>query len=145
MTEPSAKDKFVPIQMADKEPCCIPDTRAGPAPPMPSHSVDTQSRREKTTVETSHASTLHDLIAAINKELGPRIGLAEASSEKVDHLQQLMRSYVSNSAEWEPYAHWHPQRYTRNLIDDGNGAYNLLLLCWPKGIQRYTSTYPLFW
>lgn len=118
----------------DKAPCCLPDAppQAGPAPPMPG--TQTREARRETPKQPSH--TLAGLVQAINKELGPRIGLAEASSETVEHLQSLMRAYMSQPADWEHYAHWHPERYTRNLIDDGNGAYNLLLLCWPKGISR---------
>ena len=28
-------------------------------------------------------------------------------------------------------------RYTRNLVDEGNGRYNLIVLCWPEGKGRY--------
>ena len=36
-------------------------------------------------------------------------------------------------SDWEEYAPWSDHCYTRNLIDDGNGNYNLMLICWNHG------------
>ena len=32
-------------------------------------------------------------------------------------------------------------RYTRNLVDEGNGKFNVIILCWGEGQGRYNSTY----
>ncbi|KAJ5740429.1 hypothetical protein N7493_000301 [Penicillium malachiteum] len=72
---------------------------------------------------------VHDLSAA----LGPSSGL---DSEDVDpmNIQLLMEQYVSISDEWSSYALGDVSRsYTRNLIDEGNGKSNLLILVWSPG------------
>jgi len=51
----------------------------------------------------------------------------------VEDVQQAMESYVPVYTEWSKYAHFDPHRYTRNLVDTGNGKFNLILLCWGEG------------
>lgn len=66
------------------------------------------------------------LVQDLSAALGPSSGL---DSDDVDpmNIQRLMEDYVSNSAEWGPYALGDPSRtYTRNLIDEGNGKSNLV-------------------
>ncbi|XP_057368544.1 cysteine dioxygenase type 1-like [Daphnia carinata] len=48
----------------------------------------------------------------------------------VDFVKDLMESYKSNEAEWKKYAIFDRYKYTRNLVDEGNGKFNLMLLCW---------------
>ncbi|KAJ2775829.1 hypothetical protein H4R18_005920 [Coemansia javaensis] len=75
---------------------------------------------------------MQDLIAALNAAMGDT-GLGEDRAT-VRRVQQLMRSYVSQSQDWAQYAVYHEgTRYTRNLVDDGNGKYNLLILVWAEG------------
>lgn len=50
----------------------------------------------------------------------------------VEYVQQLITNYKSNPKDWRQYAKYDPHRYTRNLIDEGNGKYNILLLCWAE-------------
>ncbi|KAJ5654368.1 hypothetical protein N7490_001371 [Penicillium lividum] len=72
---------------------------------------------------------VHDLSAA----LGPSSGL---DSDDVDpkNIELLMEKYVSNSDEWKACALGDGSRsYTRNLIDEGNGKSNLLILVWSPG------------
>ncbi|KAI8583774.1 hypothetical protein K450DRAFT_219938 [Umbelopsis ramanniana AG] len=79
--------------------------------------------------------TLHDLVARIHDELGPDGGL---DSEHIDanRIIALMESYNSNAEDWEQYAMFdHSRAYTRNLVDDGNGKFNLMILAWSKGQQ----------
>merc|ERR1719334_2076522 len=54
------------------------------------------------------------------------------ASDKVniEYVQTLLESYKSNPKDWKKYAQFDPHRYTRNLVDEGNGAYNLMMLCW---------------
>ncbi|KAI3331756.1 cysteine dioxygenase type I [Xylariaceae sp. AK1471] len=73
------------------------------------------------------------LVDDIRKVLGPSSGL---NSEDVDveDLTHLMERYVSNSDEWAPYALSDAEMaYTRNLVDEGNGKANLLVLVWTPG------------
>ncbi|XP_059847627.1 cysteine dioxygenase type 1-like isoform X2 [Hypanus sabinus] len=70
--------------------------------------------------------TLEDLIKQLHDVF---------SSDKVnvEDLRELMESYKSNPADWRKYAKFDSHRYTRNLVDEGNGKFNLLILCWGEG------------
>lgn len=70
--------------------------------------------------------TLDDLKRELN-------GVFESDKVNVDYVNYLMRSYKSNPADWKKYAKFNRYRYTRNLVDTGNGKYNLMLLCWGEG------------
>ena len=51
----------------------------------------------------------------------------------VDEVQHLMESFNARPIEWRKYSNFDKYRYTRNLIDKGNGKFNLILLCWGEG------------
>ncbi|XP_012274027.1 cysteine dioxygenase type 1 [Orussus abietinus] len=51
----------------------------------------------------------------------------------IDHVKDLMAAYRSNPLEWRKYAKFDRYRYTRNLVDEGNGRFNLMVLCWGEG------------
>ncbi|KAL8746565.1 MAG: hypothetical protein Q9190_001449 [Brigantiaea leucoxantha] len=69
---------------------------------------------------------LHDL----QQELGPHAGLTSSP----DRLQQIMREYISDEKGWDEYAFRDDaMTFTRNLVDRGNGSYNLLILKWTPG------------
>lgn len=68
----------------------------------------------------------HDLVADINRILGPCSGLDSAEID-VNELKAIMGEYQSCEAEWEPYAFSDSSRgYTRNLVDNCNGKSNLV-------------------
>jgi len=74
-----------------------------------------------------------ELVQQLSDVLGPCSGL---DSEEIDPgvIQQMMRSYTSKESEWEQYALLDPSKhYTRNLVDEGNGKSNLLILVWSPG------------
>ncbi|KAJ1652594.1 hypothetical protein IWQ61_007110 [Dispira simplex] len=71
---------------------------------------------------------LQFLIRAIRYELGDN-GLDSAEVD-VGRIQALMATYSTNQADWAQYAWFDKYRYTRNLVDDGNGQFNLLILAW---------------
>ncbi|XP_029646075.1 cysteine dioxygenase type 1 [Octopus sinensis] len=48
----------------------------------------------------------------------------------IEEVKSLMESYKSNPKEWRKFAKFDQHRYTRNLVDEGNGKYNLMILCW---------------
>ncbi|KAK2156596.1 hypothetical protein LSH36_209g04021 [Paralvinella palmiformis] len=48
----------------------------------------------------------------------------------VDYVTAVLSSYKSNPKDWKKYSIFDTHRYTRNLIDEGNGKYNLMALCW---------------
>lgn len=71
--------------------------------------------------------SLNELIEMIRFEMKDK-GLMD--DVDVGRIQNIMQNYESKKEEWEPFAFFDKYRYTRNLIDDGNGKYNLILLCW---------------
>jgi len=48
----------------------------------------------------------------------------------IEYVKTLMESYESNAADWKKFAKFDQFRYTRNLVDEGNGKFNLMILCW---------------
>ncbi|KAI8369407.1 RmlC-like cupin domain-containing protein, partial [Radiomyces spectabilis] len=72
------------------------------------------------------------LIQEIHNVLGPD---GDLTSEHIDENQiiKLMEKYSSNADDWNRYTLFdHSRAYTRNLIDDGNGKFNLMILAWSK-------------
>ncbi|XP_030049366.1 cysteine dioxygenase type 1 [Microcaecilia unicolor] len=57
------------------------------------------------------------------------------SSDKinVEEVQNIMEAYESNPLDWMKYAQFDQYRYTRNLVNEGNGKFNLMILCWGEG------------
>jgi len=60
----------------------------------------------------------------------------------VEYVQYLMESYQSDPAEWLKYAKFNKFRYTRNLVDAGNGKFNLMVLCWGEGDGSSIHNHP---
>lgn len=54
----------------------------------------------------------------------------ESNYVNIEYVHHLMLSYKSNPAEWRKFAKFDRYRYTRNLVDAGNGKFNLMILCW---------------
>ncbi|RDA90456.1 hypothetical protein CP533_3938 [Ophiocordyceps camponoti-saundersi (nom. inval.)] len=74
-----------------------------------------------------------DLVQALKQALGPSSGL---TSDDVDvgFLRRLMEEYDSGQVGWLKFAFGDSSRgYTRNLVDEGNGKSNLLVLVWSPG------------
>lgn len=67
--------------------------------------------------------TLDDLINELHK-------VFEDDDVNVEYVQTLMTSYLSNRHDWKKFAKFDQHRYTRNLVDEGNGKFNLMLICW---------------
>ncbi|KAJ2541521.1 hypothetical protein GGF49_003593 [Coemansia sp. RSA 1853] len=91
----------------------------------------TPSTTSATPVQDPHPSihTMSDLIASLNTCMGDT-GLGD-NPHTVRRVRQLMHSYSGSPSDWSQYAVYKDgTRYTRNLVDDGNGKYNLLMLVW---------------
>ncbi|KAI0966891.1 RmlC-like cupin domain-containing protein [Xylaria arbuscula] len=73
------------------------------------------------------------LVDNIRDVLGPSSGL-DSSDVDVQDLTHLMERYASDFEEWAQY-YWPDNKmaYTRNLVDEGNGKANLLVLVWSPG------------
>ncbi|KAI8374998.1 RmlC-like cupin domain-containing protein [Choanephora cucurbitarum] len=101
------------------------------APPQEPITLPEVYSMESTEME-SKQMTLTDLVQSIHRVLGDE-GL---DSDKIDAKQiiALMEQYSSNAVDWNKYTLFdHSRAYTRNLIDDGNGKFNLMILAWSKG------------
>uniref|UniRef100_A0A023FI27 Cysteine dioxygenase n=1 Tax=Amblyomma cajennense TaxID=34607 RepID=A0A023FI27_AMBCJ len=72
------------------------------------------------------AASLKDLIRELHR-------VFEADHINVEYVHELMSSYNSNPKEWQQFAKFDRHRYTRNLVDGGNGKFNLMILCWSEG------------
>ncbi|KAI0160916.1 RmlC-like cupin domain-containing protein [Hypoxylon sp. FL1284] len=73
------------------------------------------------------------LVQDIKHVLGPSKGLTSEDVE-VEDLTHIMERYASHEADWSRYALADPNMaYTRNLVDEGNGKANLLVLVWTPG------------
>ncbi|ESO10350.1 hypothetical protein HELRODRAFT_187713 [Helobdella robusta] len=51
----------------------------------------------------------------------------------VEEVKDVLSRYKSSPADWRKYAKFDPLRYTRNLVDDFEGKFNLIALCWGEG------------
>ncbi|KAH6569730.1 hypothetical protein BASA50_009725 [Batrachochytrium salamandrivorans] len=91
------------------------------SPPSESDIVDEDA--------TPVPANLDELAALLHKELDGE-GLTDVN---VDRISALMSGYKSNREDWEKFAMFDSNRYTRNLVDSGNGKFNLMILCWGPG------------
>eukprot|EP00045_Choanoeca_perplexa_P022931 m.11391 g.11391 ORF g.11391 m.11391 type:complete len:205 (+) comp9805_c0_seq2:232-846(+) len=67
-----------------------------------------------------------DMLTALREALS-------GDSADIDDIKAILNSYTSNPEDWSKYALFDPHCYTRNLVDGGNGKYNIMLLCWNMG------------
>uniref|UniRef100_A0A914KKV3 Cysteine dioxygenase n=1 Tax=Meloidogyne incognita TaxID=6306 RepID=A0A914KKV3_MELIC len=51
-----------------------------------------------------------------------------------EEVRRVLEEYISNPKDWNKFALFDPHKYTRNLVDAGNGKYNLMVLCWGPGM-----------
>ncbi|GKT51731.1 cysteine dioxygenase [Colletotrichum spaethianum] len=73
------------------------------------------------------------LVLGLKKVLGPSSGL-DSADVNVMELMKLMEEYNTQEIEWVKFAFADEcMEYTRNLVDEGNGKSNLLVLVWTPG------------
>ncbi|KAK3339188.1 RmlC-like cupin domain-containing protein [Neurospora tetraspora] len=83
--------------------------------------------------ETPSLDNFDKLVQALKDALGPSSGLTSDDVD-VEYLTRLMQDYQSDEVEWSRFAFGDASRgYTRNLVDEGNGKSNLLVLVWSPG------------
>ncbi|ROT40637.1 cysteine dioxygenase type I [Sodiomyces alkalinus F11] len=87
----------------------------------------------KLLLSTQGPNRFDELVQALKLALGPSSGL-DSDDVDIEYLTSLMREYGSAESEWSRFAFADASRgYTRNLVDDGNGKSNLLVLVWTPG------------
>ncbi|XP_028042259.1 cysteine dioxygenase [Bombyx mandarina] len=72
-------------------------------------------------------------IAGLERLIEELHGIFSRSHVNVQDVQKLMAGYKSDPKDWRKYAKFDRFRYTRNLVDVGNGAFNIMILCWGPG------------
>jgi hypothetical protein len=132
--------------MTSIETACLPSNQpllASPVTPVLS------KEKQQTTSSCSNATPasagdpvpvpkdLDDLVRLLHIELG--VNGLDSKEVDVARVQKLMTNYTSNKEDWAKYAMFDKGRYTRNLVDDGNGKFNLMILAWPETIGRYVN------
>lgn len=59
----------------------------------------------------------------------------EDDDVNIEEVESLLASYKSDPKDWKKFAKFDKFKYTRNLVHEGNGKFNLMLLCWAEGNQ----------
>merc|ERR1711962_1030548 len=54
-------------------------------------------------------------------------------SVDIDEVIEFFNRYESRPEDWAKFAKWDKFKYTRNLMHEGNGNFNMILMCWPEG------------
>ena len=86
--------------------------------------------------DTGDQTEFSKLISEIRKEFETP-GIVD-----VDCVKTILSAYKSNPKDWEKYTTWDPHRYTRNLVDEGNGKYNMMVLCWGESQVSPVHSHP---
>jgi len=59
--------------------------------------------------------------------------LFDSDRVNIEEVKSVMENYSSSENDWRRFAQFDHHRYTRNLVDQGNGKFNLIVLCWGEG------------
>ncbi len=101
---------------------------------------------DPTTIPTP--TSLQHLRQLLHDELAPHDGTGHAtlSPSEVERVSAIMAAYEPSRLldetdqlpqDWSPYALYEPGKaYSRNLVDDGNGRFNLMILIWAPDQAR---------
>lgn len=102
----------------------IPST--SPFPPVTSHAPNSIQR--PSTMHDTNKTPFDDLLNSITHSLGT------TPKPVLPHLHNLLREYSSDLDHWSKFAHRNPaKQYTRNLVCELPGIFNLLILVWTPG------------
>ncbi|CAK7202962.1 hypothetical protein SEUCBS139899_005689 [Sporothrix eucalyptigena] len=100
---------------------------------LPSMAAKASQSLDRSDDVVEDVSRFELLVKALKQALGPSSGLTSDDVD-VNHLTRLMKEYDASDEGWMPYNFGDASRgYTRNLVDEGNGKSNLLVLVWSPG------------
>lgn len=96
---------------------------------MPSTTADVSSPTSTHGLPANQPAHFKRLIEDIRNVLGPESGIT--GSQKVQwEIQDILEKYHSSEEGWHEYAFRDASvPFTRNLVDKGNGKYNLVGAC----------------
>ncbi|OMJ12428.1 Cysteine dioxygenase type 1 [Smittium culicis] len=92
------------------------------------------AEKRSTDERENSIKTLNGLISNIHSILGNDHGLND-DPLKLKMVREAMESYSSNVNDWTKYANYSGGKYTRNLVNSGNGKFNLLILVWSPNTE----------
>jgi len=72
-------------------------------------------------------------VATLNDLIRELYTVFDSDHVNIEYVHALMSAYKSNPADWRRFAKFDRYKYTRNLVDAGNGKFNLMILCWGEG------------
>ena len=90
---------------------------------------DIQTIRKNLVDKTAHLSTQPN---SLNELIDLLYQAFETNDVNIDYVHTIMSNYKGNMKEWAPFVKFQPNKYTRNLVDAGNGKFNLMILCWAE-------------
>jgi len=61
------------------------------------------------------------------------LDLFNTNDVNINEVTSFLESYPAKWEDFSEYAIFDEFKYTRNLIHEGNGKFNLILVCWNKG------------
>ena len=110
---------------------CLSDRKYKPNPfPDTTRHMDPlqNPQRYRFKVIESDTTLFHKLLNSITQTL------TVARKSPLPILHSLLQTYISNPSDWSAFAHADPaKQYTRNLVCEVPGVFNLLLLVWTPG------------
>lgn len=86
----------------------------------------------------SPKGNLQNLIENIYEILG-KSGISGLTDNELSRLKNAVFSAEIPEDEWRPFAVFRHEGYSRNLVDHGNGNFDLLLVAWNPGQSRYIN------
>ena len=93
---------------------------------------------QSATTLPTHPQSLDELASLIHQAFA-------TDQVNIDYVYTIMSNYKGSPKEWTPYMKFQPNKYTRNLVDAGNGKFNLMILCWAESqgssIHSHTNSH----
>jgi len=89
-------------------------------------------------VEVAKKKTCQDLILddiSWEKMIEKLLEVFESDQVNIEEVEEILGAYHTKVSDWRKYAKFDKYKYTRNLVHEGNGKFNLMLLCWAEGNQ----------
>ncbi|XP_066269906.1 cysteine dioxygenase type 1-like isoform X1 [Branchiostoma lanceolatum] len=93
---------------------------------MRGNAIDEMLKKKRDLNPLPEPETLDDLVQGLKI-------IFQDNEINVEEVNEYMSKYKTNAREWYKYAKFDHHRYTRNLVDQGNGKFNLIVLCWGEG------------
>lgn len=138
--ETSSMQSKVPCKSSIRAATACTCSSSVPSSPVTESADNTSDRKGATggrgasTLAAPSSNTFTALVSSLRSIFGP-YGIQDKDNVDVKAVISAMESYISDPAHWSHLVVKDSHRYTRTLVDDGNGKFNLLLLTWPPDVK----------